>query len=87
MSRLKDLCENKMKIKFIEKLLPKLGNDLHYYMDYFDEFDLTCDKLCAAEFGITIKEGQMNVLTWTVDDLEKRLKEEYKVLKAKQDFI
>ena len=87
MSRLKDLCENKMKIRFIEKLLPKLGNDLHYYMDYFDEFDLNSDKLCAKDFGITIKEGQMRVLTWTVDDLEKRLKEEYNVLKAKQDFI
>lgn len=87
MSRLKDLCENKMKIRFIEKLLPKLGNGLHYYMDYFDEFDLNSDKICAEDFGITIKEGKMRILFWTVDDLEKRLKEEYNVLKAKQDFI
>lgn len=87
MSRLAELTKNKMKIKFIEKLLPKLGNDLHYYMDYFDEFDLNCDKLYAEELGITIKEGQMRVLTWRVDDLDKRLKEELYVLKAKQDFI
>ena len=87
MSRLKDLCENKMKIRFIEKLLPKLGNGLHYYMDYFDEFDLNSDRICAADFGITIREGQMRVLTWNVDDLDKRLKEELNVLKANQDFI
>ena len=68
-------------------MLPKLGNVLHYYMYYFYEFDLNCDNLYAEELGITIKEGQMRVLTWRVDDLDKRLKEELYVLKAKQDFI
>lgn len=87
MSRLAELTKNKIKIKFIEKLLPKLGNGLHYYMDYFDEFDLNSDRICAADFGITIREGQMRVLTWNVDDLDKRLKEELNVLKANQDFI
>lgn len=85
MSRLAKLCENKMKMKLLKKIINQINEDRNVYWDVNESLN-DCEKCYLDQLGIKHKENKALVIYWEEED-NLRIKSEYEKVKAEQDFI